>query len=377
MEHNPFRYGAPVERAWFCDREAEVAALTRTMGEGLHAFVLSPRRYGKTSLLLKAIERFRAEGGRAGYVNLLFCTTELDVATAVLRGVLNGITTPGRRALHSVESVVRSLRIQPRFTLRADGGVDVALDPVLGTQTAPVVLEDSLALLGTLGGKRPAALVLDEFQVVASIGPNGLGGAFKAAADQATSTSLVFSGSHLSVMEKLTRSRGAPLYGMGERFVLDVIGETEMVTFLQRRARAGGKRLSKATASLLYSQAGTIPNYVQWLAHSAFEVAGADPVVTATAVEEGLRTVVLRQGGDFAERYEVLAPSQQRLVRHLATTPVSRPYAKSVLDAAGVANANSVASALRVLQDRELVDRHQGRWQVTNPFLRYWLAHRA
>ena len=376
MERNPFRYGAPVERAWFCDRQAEVAALSRLMGDGLHAFVLSPRRYGKTSLLHRAIERFRAEGGRAGYVNLLFCTTELDVAAAVLGGVLAGVATRGRRARYSIESLAQSLRVQPRFTVRADGGFDVVVEPVLGTQTARVVMADALALLGSLGDKRPAALVLDEFQVVASIGAKGLGGAFKAAADEAKTTSLVFSGSHLSVMEKLTRGRGAPLYGMGERFVLDVIGETEMVAYLQRRVRAGGKRLSRPTASLLYFRAGTIPNYVQWLAHAAFEAAGSEPVVTTTAVEEGLRTVVDRQRGDFAERYELLAPSQQRLLRYVATSPMTKPYAKDVLAAAGVANANAVANALRVLQDRELVDRHMGRWQVTNPFLGHWLASR-
>ena len=48
---NPYRFGAPVEDAWFCDRTGELETLLARMRDGIHVILLSPRRYGKTSLV--------------------------------------------------------------------------------------------------------------------------------------------------------------------------------------------------------------------------------------------------------------------------------------------------------------------------------------
>lgn len=371
---NPYRYGAPVEADGFCDRGAELAALGERMRSGIHAFVLSPRRYGKTSLLLEALRRFRAAGGRGGYVNLLFCTTDDEVAAVVLTAVAREVLRPVGRARHSLEEVLRHVRVTPRVSVGPDGAVSLGFDPVVGPVPWIDVLTDAVTLLRTTAQRRPSALVLDEFQQIAEIGPKGMAGAFKAVADEARGTSLVFSGSHLSVMERLTRHRGAPLLGMGELFHLDVVPEDDMVAHLVTRATAGGKRLGERVAGDLYRTAGAVPNDVQWLAHAAFEAAGARKVISARDVTAGLAAIVARQASIFAERYEALSPAQRRVVRELARHPVEKVYAKAFLDVVRVANANAVTTALRALSAKELVRRRSGHWELASPFFGAWLA---
>lgn len=234
------------------------------------------------------------------------------------------------------------------------------------------MLQDAIAILESAADKAPAVLILDEFQVVASIGPKGVGGAFKALADQAHKASLVFSGSHLSVMEKLTKGQGAPLLGMGERIVLSVIPEPEMKAFLIRRSKKFDKKLTADNAALIYSEADGIPNYVQQLALAAFEAAGGD--IDTAAVHAGADGIVDRQIGDFAERFEQLAPSQQRTLKTLAAQPTMSVFTKKFMDSVGVgvANANAVRTALDVLGNRELVSKTAGVWVVSDPFLRRW-----
>jgi len=368
---NPFRYGAPVEAASFCDREGELEALTGRMRSGIHAFVLSPRRYGKTSLLLEALRRFRKGGGRGGYTNLLLCTTEAEVAGVVLTAVVREVLRPVGRTRRGLEDVVGHLRVAPQIELSPDGKVSLTLHPAIGTDRWYEVLEDAIGLLERTGERRPAALVIDEFQQVAEIGPKGLGGAFKALADQARGTSLVFSGSRLSVMQGLTRGRGAPLLGMGETFSIDVVPEDDMSAHLVARAKRGGKRLTRADARALYRRADGIPNDVQWLAHAAYEAAG--DTIDSQAVEAGLASIVRRQAGFFAERYESLAPSQRRVVRELARSPREKVYAKAFLDAVMVANANAITTALRALAEQEVVRREGRQWRLASPFFRAWL----
>jgi hypothetical protein len=368
---NPFRYGAPVEAASFCDRAAELEALTARMRDGIHAFVLSPRRFGKTSLLLEALRRFRKSGGRGGYANLLLCTTEAEVAGVVLTAVVREVLRPAGRTRRGIEEVLGHLRVAPQIEFAPDGRVTLTLQPAAGSERWYEGLEDAVGLLERAGERRPAALVLDEFQQVAEIGPKGLGGAFKALADRARGTSLVFSGSRLSVMERLTRGRGAPLLGMGETFDLAVVPEAEMTAHLAARARRGGKRLTRADARAAYHRADGIPNDVQWLAHAAYEAAG--DTIDAEAIEAGLASIVSRQAGFFAERYEALAPSQRRIVRELARSPREKVYAKAFLDAVLVANANAVTTALRVLAEQEIVRREGRQWRLASPFFRAWL----
>lgn len=372
-QRNPFRYGAPVQAENFCDRSAELAALTERMLSGIHAFVLSPRRYGKTSLLLEALRAFRDQSGRGGYANLLLCSTADEVAAVVLTAVVREVLRPVGRARRGIEDVVRHLRVAPTIGIGADGAVSLSFDPVTGAARWLDVLEDAIGLLEEVGERQPAALVLDEFQQIAEVGPKGLGGTFKALADQARHASLVFSGSHLSVMERLTRGRGAPLLGMGETFHLDVVPEDDMVAHLVARARAGGKRLGEEPARELYRMTYGVPNDVQWLAHAAYEAAGAAKVIGVDDIRAGMASVVARQAGLFAERYEALSASQQRIVREMARRPVEKVYAKAFLDAVRVANANAVTTALRVLGEREMVRRDGARWQLVSPFFRAWL----
>lgn len=376
MERGPYRFGAPVEPPWFCDREAELEVLTGRMVVGIHVFVLSPRRYGKTSLIRRAMATVETDGGRCAYANLLLATDEVELAVTILQAVVRGLLGPVGRARHSLESILRQFRVMPTVAVALDGSVSVGLDSSMIRGSWLDVVRDAMSVLRRVAERRPAVLVLDEFQVVAGIGRTGVGGAFKALADEAAGMSIVFSGSHLAVMERLTKGSGAPLHGMGEEMVLEVVPEEPMVDFLQRRARSGGKRLSRATGRLVYRSADTVPNYVQQLALAAFEAAGAGETIEDAHVERGLDVAVDRQASSFAQAFENLggAPAQQRILKQLARQPTASVYARSFLDAVGVANANAVTTALRALDGRELVVRRGRVWDVADPFLRRWLV---
>lgn len=369
----PYRYGSPVTDPYFCDRESELKLLRARMEQGIHVFVLSPRRYGKTSLLQRARAGAISDGAVVGYANLLFATSEGEVATALLSAAVNAAS--GRaRARRSCDDLLRRIRVVPSISYDAAGQVRLTVEPALARKSWQIILDDAVALLQRVAEHQPAALIIDEFQTVADIGSQGMGGVFKAIADELTSASLVFSGSHLGVMERLTAKRGAPLYGMGERLVIDVIPESKMVPYLQRRAKVVNRRMPVGTARQIYQRAGTVPHYVQYLALAAVEATPAGEAVTEDRVDQGIAEVVSRQASDFADRVEPLAASQQRILRTLARGPVRKVYAQAFLDEVDVSNANGVTQALRSLEAAELIQRQSGSWTVVDPFLARWLA---
>src|SRR5215472_8314144 len=163
---NPFSYGSPVRAEHFTDRREELADVVARMLGAQNVILLSPRRYGKTSLLFRAMDEVRRRRGRTGYVTLARCTDRLA-----------------------------RMRVRPELVVGPDGSFHVSVLPGLREPDWSEVMGDALRLLSDAGeGSRPVSLVVDEFQVAAEI-PPGLGGEFKAIADELQGVSLVLAGS--------------------------------------------------------------------------------------------------------------------------------------------------------------------------------------
>ena len=59
---NPFVYGEVVPSAAFIDRVVELDRLVRDLAEGQKVFLISPRRYGKSSLIRQALSTMARRG---------------------------------------------------------------------------------------------------------------------------------------------------------------------------------------------------------------------------------------------------------------------------------------------------------------------------
>lgn len=368
---DPYHYGSPVGGDHFCDREEALADVEARMLSGANVVLLSPRRYGKSSLLLRAIDRVRRRGGSSGYVSLIRCSSRREVAEAVASGILNGPLSSLTRRRENLKELLRDLRIAPVLGVDATGAFSLSFAAGGAPTDWDSVLADSLRLLARRSQQRPTSLVLDEFQRVAEI-DEGLGGVFKAVADELSTTSLVFAGSKLHLMHRLAGGPGAPLLGMGERIVLDAIPVDPMTRYLTHRATAAGKHMSTHAAGLIYAAVDGIPNDVQRLAFEAFLVAG--DTIDDEAVAIAMQRIVSHQSTDYGELFERLAPTQQRVLRALACEPTGAVYAASFLHEADVTNPNSVRAAIDVLEGRELLRRREGVWVVGNAFFRAWLC---
>ncbi len=366
---NPYHYGTPVSGEQFAGRADELAALERRMRDGINVVLSSPRRYGKTSLLARASADLVAEGAAVVSVNVLACR---DLPTFAGRLVSGTYRVPGgrwHRLKEALSAFVSRLRVSPVVTFDGDQP-RFAFSAALAPADAHTVIEDVYALLAEQAAKRPAVLVLDEFQAIIDLGPD-LPALFKSLADTYPAVSLVVAGSRQHLMEALTGARSAPLYGLAERFALDVLPEDEMTAFLRERARAGGKTMGAEAAARVYALAGPVPNDVQRLAYEAWVHAGR--TVTVADVDAAMASAVAHEASQYAERYATLSPGQRRVISAIAAAPVSEPYAASFAATVGLATAASVRRALQALLAAELVTRRGADLQVLDPFFRAWL----
>lgn len=365
---NPFQYGSAVSAERFTDRREELRVLTTCMRNGQNVILLSPRRYGKTSLLRRAAEKVIAAGGRVGTANLIQCSSRKEVAEELTTAIARG---PLGRFSARLDELKRQLGdLRPTLSVESHG-FRISLLPMTAETDWSEEIKSALRILGRLPKRgQPVALILDEFQQTAEIGP-GLPGIFKAMVDELPQVSLVFAGSRRHLMEELTAGPGAPLLGVGQRVNLAPIPPQDMVPFLVERAQAGGKRLTEAVAARIYELAHGIPNHVQQLAFWSYDE--AKRTINESDIENALASILRMSALDFAESLERLAASQQRLLRALAREPVKDLYSRRLIQRLDVANASVVQKAIQRLEEMELVEISPEGWRVANPFFERWL----
>jgi hypothetical protein len=367
---NPFHYGTPVAGAQFAGRQQELRALTSRMTDGINVVVVSPRRYGKTSLLTKAAAELTRSGAAVVQVNVLRCRDLPTFAAQLLTHAYRARHGGWHRLKHGVPDFLRRFRVVPAVAFDDAGRPRFTFAPTLTAGDADTVIADVYALLGELSERGPAVLVLDEFQAITDLGTH-LPGLLKALADEHPRVSLVVAGSKKHLMERLVITADAPLYGTAEHLALDVLPAEVMAAFLVRRSRAGGKDMQRSVADRVVALAGPVPNDIQHLAYEVFDAAGA--VVLDKDVDAGLRLAVEHEAGLHADRYEALAPGQRRVLAQLALEPAEQPLAAAFVREVRLANSSSVRKALEALVADELVVARGGRYEVADPFLAAWL----
>lgn len=376
MPSNPYHYGTPVEGEHFTGREEELNALLSRMRNGVNVVLLSPRRYGKTSLLRAAQRRLARQrpAGAVIDVNVLKAASLSGLVGLITAGAFRLPASKWHRARQAVPEFLRRIRVSPVVTFDPSGTPRFGFDTSMGGPDAAEVLSDVYRLLAEEAVSRPAVLVLDEFQAITRHEP-GLPDLFKALADEHPQVSLVLAGSKRHLMEDLVITRQAPLFGMAQRISLGPIPDRQMAPYLVERAAAGGKPLDPAAPDHLLSLAGPVPNDIQHLAFEAYEMASG-PIDTA-AVDRGMAQAVAHDSALFADNFSRLSPGQARVVAAIAYQSPEEPYSSSFARSVGLASGSSVRKALQPLLANEDVSERDGSLYVADPFFAEWLRSAA
>jgi hypothetical protein len=373
MMANPYHYGTPVSGEQFAGREAELRAITSRMRDGINLVLLSPRRYGKTSLLGKATQTMESSGAAVVSVNVLRCRDLPVFASHLLTATYRARGARWHRVRQAIPEFLSRFRVAPQVTFDGDAP-KFSFSASLSVTDADAVISDVYATLSSLSARKPSVLVLDEFQALPDLGAH-LPRLLKALADEHPRVSLVLAGSKRHLMEKLVTHVDAPLYGMAEHVALDVLPDDVMVEFLIRRSTTGGKAMRPQVAERIVALAGPVPNDIQHLAYEVFDVAAKN--ITLDDVEAGLRLAVGHEAGLHADRFEALSAGQRRVVAQLALSPTAQPTSGQFVRLVRLSSASGVARALEALTESEVVARRGGTYCVANPFFAAWLRAEA
>jgi hypothetical protein len=390
---NPFVYGEVVPAAAFADRTAELERLVADLAAAQKVFLISPRRYGKSSLIGRAL----AAMARQGAITIELTVASFSSYVAFLEGYARAIVaaeTRQERARSWLREAIRSARAEVRYeparaalsssrtarSAKAGGALTVSFPSVRSEREVSRLAQDVFELPAKLAAERGRTVVvaLDEFQAIAGFNGGSVEHALRGAVQHQRDVGYVFAGSEPSLMERMLGPK-RPFYKAGPVMRLEKIPAEEFAAFIDARFGKSGVRPEDGLGAAIVDLAGNLPYDVQRLAHETWDEVRARGRRRASLddLHAALKRLLLEQQTMFEAVWQRLTLGQRAVLRAVVVEEGLNMMASDTRTRHRLGGPSTVQAALAALAREDVIARDDDRYVVVDSLLREWVARQT
>ena len=356
---NPFKFGTVVEDAYFTDRKEELVRVKQILDSENHLILISPRRFGKTSLINKATKEINRP---VISIDLQLITGVSDFASQLLKRIFKAY--PSEKIKH----LLKNFRIIPSLSLNPlTNAIEVSFQP---TVNHFVLLEDVFNLIETIGkkGEKPI-VVLDEFQEIKSLDKN-LEKQLRSVLQHHKHVNYIFLGSMESMMKNIFEKKKSPFYHFGAMLTLGKIPQSDFSKYLKEGFE--GKNINTITPSIL-EFTDCHPYYTQQLAFHIWmniEKEGNNENIMEHSIDE----LILIHDADYERLWNTLNQTDKKILIGIIFETNS-PLVESFNRKMDITATSTVFSGLKRLVENGYLIKHK-KYELDDPFFREWIRKR-
>ncbi|MBP3763912.1 MAG: ATP-binding protein [Bacteroidales bacterium] len=369
--NNPFVVSRSIPEALFCGREEETAFLIRQVRNGRNVVLVSPRRMGKTGLIGHL---FQQEEIRERYfvffVDIYAATSLQEMCYVFAKAVFEQLKSTQERHLEQFFQMIKSLRIgfkmdsitgEPKLEL----GIGAVADPVLTLEEIFRYLESA---------QKPCLVAFGEFQQIGEFREKRVEAMLRSMIQQCPNTTFLFSGSKQHTISQMFHTKARPFYQSAQLMDLGPIPEDVYADFATRMFADCGKRLEHEAVEQVYADYCGTTWYLQMMMNELFSLTSPGAVCSRDMLPMAERNILDVQDGSYRMQINMLSPRQKQLIQAIAR----EGSVKSLMSGAFIKNhsldsASSVQSALKGLENKEIVSSSDAGYQIGDLFFGRWL----
>lgn len=353
----------------FCNRIVERKQLRSNLERGQHTIVISPRRYGKSSLVLLSLEEVKMPYER---VDLFVAVSAKTIEEQILKGVKNLITrvsTVPEQAVGFIKHYIKNLKT--KWIVGTDG-INIELIPGKDSDSASIIME-SLQMLENVLEKKgmKAVFFIDEFQEIGVLANSGgIEGAIRHVAQESKNLRFIFSGSNRHILANMFDDRSSPLYMLCDRITIDRIHEDEYVKHLNKVAKkTWEKKLENTVAKEIFRLTERHPYYMNVLCDKLwiYCTGNLPKIETVTNI---WKDYVLQEESKIAKELSSLNTSQKKLLIAVAQGASKDLTSKETLHKFNLTSA-AVVKSLKLLEEQDYLNRNRNNeYFVVDPLIK-------
>lgn len=367
----PFVFGKAVGDDHFIGREKEMERLAANMRYGVNTILISPRRWGKTSLVKMVGKMVNDDKVRVIHIDAYACRSEYDFYNAFAIAILQQTASRMDEVKEMVQDFIG--RIIPTFSVSFDPQQTMSMS--LGISPKTHRPEEILNLPELIASKRGQQFVIciDEFQQIGDF-PDSITvqKRLRSVWQHQEHVSYCLCGSKKHMMTTLFQQRSKPFYKFGSTMYLPVIPTEVWVPYLCKQFASEGKTLSQELAAEMCTIVENNSSYVQELAFNVL-LCTRGIEVTQELLKEGIDEMIDSNVTLFIEKTEHLTTYQMNYLRALISG-VHNDFGKAdIRERYNLGSPTNVKRIKDALEEREIVDVTERGVFISDPVLSMWL----
>jgi uncharacterized protein len=359
---NPFKFGSVVDGPYFTNRKEEINLVKRVIAGENHLILISPRRYGKTSLVFKVTSTLQRP---VIALDLQIITSTSDLSAQLLKRIYRVYP------FEKVRQYVRHFRVIPTITINP---VSNAVEVSFQAGTAPLpVLEDTMNLVDKLGSKgRKPVVVFDEFQEARRIDPQLLS-QMRSVMQHHKHVNYVFLGSHESAIKEIFEAKQSPFYHFGMVHVLGKIPRKDFLAYLSKGFRQVSSQPEKLSDRILEITKNH-PYHTQKIAWMTWEACLKEPKATHPE-QQAIASLLTIHDADHERLWNQLNKTDQKLIFGLCESG-KNPLSDHFITTHSLGATSTVYSSLKRLMAQGIIVKHQSEYEIDDPVFSAWIQQR-
>ena len=365
-----FVFGKTVSGDAFTEREKDTAKLVSNFQYGVNTFLLSPRRWGKTSLVKKAKAIAENTKLKIVYVDVHLCRSREDFCERYASAILTQTSNKMEEWIDNAKTFLN------RFSFGVNASADPSTEMTFKMQLTPreQSLEDLIQLPERIAKRKKTHVVvcIDEFQQI-GLFPNSVQfqTELRSIWQHHEMTSYCLFGSKKHMMESFFDDSSKPFYKFGDIIYLQRIPVEYWVKYITGKFRREGKNISEKQARWIVDHVESNSSYVQQLSWYVFQrtVKKVDENILSDALTE-----LVEQCADvFEAKTENLTANQINFLRCIADGIHTGISSAKIIAAYNLGSSPIVAQLKKSLIEKDLISIENKEVYLSDPVMGIWL----
>ena len=367
----PFVFGRIATDKNFTDREQETARLVANFISLINTIIISPRRWGKSSLVNKAaaLAMERDDKLRICHIDLFNVRNEEDFYSLLAEKVIAACSTHWDDAVRTAKTFFS--RIVPRISVGADPANDISI--AFDWPEVKRNPDEILDLAENIAREKGLKIVvcIDEFQNVSEFGDSGFfQKKLRAHWQRHQHAAYCLYGSKRHMMLEVFTDPTRPFYKFGDLMFLQKIATDFLVEFFRRRFTETGKQIADDAALLIARLVDNHPYYAQQLAQLSW--LRTQNRCTAEIVTEAHTALIEQLSLLFVAMTETLT-TQELHYLHALIAEEPAITSTETMHRYRISSPTAAARSKATLIKNDILDSEAGKVSFQDPIYAYWL----
>ena len=370
MKDSPFIDGPIVSIQSCTNREAESAKLQSNLLNGINTTIISPRRWGKSSLVEKVIIDINKKDKKTKTViiDLFSVSSEEEFLEQFAREVIKASSSKWQEWMSSGKEFFKKLI--PKLSLGIDPTTDFSLS--FDWHELKKNSDEVLNLPETIAKKRGIKFIicLDEFQNLSSFNDYlFFEKKLRACWQRHKSVTYCLYGSKRHMMTDIFNNPSKPFYRFGDIMLLQKIETKKWVSFICKSFAATDKQIDEKTAGIIPLVMKNHSWYVQQLAHYAWNV--THKRATTTEIYTALKELINANTPLYQKETESISHTQLNLLKAVAKDE-TQFTSTAVMNKHQLGTPRNVSKNKTVLINNDIIHEINNKFEFVDPAFELW-----